>query len=265
MANEIKLNTIKFLIGMFNVNVADSTYVKQYKAQIEELVRRNQISPAVQRLIYGLYGIQNTDIYKPSAQANKLLQVNWLMNEGEQAFATNTLSGFKKSVEEGYKAKIILKSAKDFIFEAFDFDENREPEKVERPTKNTGPQIREVAEVKVTKSKEVLADIAKFKEGYLDDIYYEYDNPSYTGCTGESRTLHRRLSSAIDKPNGAVLVYQSEEGDPCHPRYIYTKVPIEAYKVPPVKTTIPNVSHRVNTPISDPCHSTGYFGSRSNC
>lgn len=263
MANEIKLNTIKFLMSMFEQSCASSTQIRVYKSQVEELVRRNQISPAVQRLIYGLYGIQNTDTYKPTVQQNKLMQVNWLMITGERAFVNNTLKDFKISIEDGLKTGAILKSARDFIYEAFDLDTDIGTDKAENRQKREDLNIKVSEKPKVEKSKEVLADIAKFKKEYLEDIYYEYDNPGYTGCTGEVRTLHRSLSSAIEKPPGAILVYETRTGDACHPSYKYVKVPIEAYKVSPVKTTIPNVSHRVNAPIGDPCHSGGFF--RSNC
>ena len=77
--NEIKVNMVKFLMTMFETSSDNSTAVRQFKLNVDELVRRNQIPNSVRNLIYNMYGIANTDTFKPNAQANKLMQINMLM------------------------------------------------------------------------------------------------------------------------------------------------------------------------------------------
>ena len=68
--NEIKVNMVKFLMTMFETSSDNSTAVRQFKLNVDELVRRNQIPNSVRNLIYNMYGIANTDTFKPNAQAN---------------------------------------------------------------------------------------------------------------------------------------------------------------------------------------------------
>ena len=275
---DIKLNTIKFLMTMFDSSCGSSSQVKAYKSQVEELVRRNQLSPAIKRLIYSLYGIENTDVFKPNTQAQKLMQVNMLMGMGEWAYKDNGLRGFKGVVDDGVKSGSILKSARDFIYAVFELDSLKTSSVntfIDRPELNNDEiepiksegrkrKVSEVLENKGTsdrvlmRSAEVKADIAKIKPEYLSEVYYEWENPNYTGCSGESRTLHARLDNAVSKHKGATLVYRKEIGDPCLHNAIYYEIPKSWYKPEPKPEP-----KRVNTPIGDPC-SGGGFG-RSSC
>ena len=272
---DIKLNTIKFLMTMFDSSCGNSSQVLNYKIQVEELVRRNQLSPAIKRLIYSLYGIENTDVFKPSIQSQKLMQVNMLMGMGEMAYKDNRLMAFKGIIDDGVKSGSILKSARDFIFGVFELDTiktsseynssvglNEEPEikKTEARKKKVSEVLdsKNTSERVLTRSAEVKADIAKIKPEYLSEVYYEWENPSYTGCSGESRTLHARLDNAVSKHKGATLVYRKEIGDPCLHNAVYYDIPKSWYK--PESKPEPK---RVNTPIGDPC-SGGGFG-RSSC
>ena len=272
---DIKLNTIKFLMTMFDSSCGNSSQVKAYKAQVEELVRRNQLSPAIKHLIYSLYGIENTDVFKPNTQSQKLMQVNMLLGMGEWAYKDNRLNGFKGIVEDGVKSGSILKSARDFIFAVFELGDvkiSSEPSFTyssigDVETKRTEVRKRKVAEVLdskensdriLTRSAEVKADIAKLRPEYVSEVYYEYDNPGYSGCSGEQRCLHTKLEIAVTKPKGACLMYRKETGDACHPTVSYNLVPKSWYKPEPKPEP-----KRVNTPIGDPC-SSGGFG-RSSC
>ena len=114
--NEIKVNMVKFLMTMFETSSDNSTAVRQFKLNVDELVRRNQIPNSVRNLIYNMYGIANTDTFKPNAQANNLMQINMLMMQLENVLH----SGNKNNIENGVKQGSILKSAADIVFDIYD-------------------------------------------------------------------------------------------------------------------------------------------------
>ena len=74
--NEIKVDMVKFLMTMFEGSSNNANEVKMFKSNVNALVARNQIPSSVRELIYNMYGISNTDTFKPNAQANKLMQIN---------------------------------------------------------------------------------------------------------------------------------------------------------------------------------------------
>ena len=121
--NEIKVNMVKFLMTMFETSSDNSTAVRQFKLNVDELVRRNQIPNSVRNLIYNMYGIANTDTFKPNAQANKLMQINMLMMQLENVLYSgnkNNIEVFKNNIENGVKQGSILKSAADIVFDIYD-------------------------------------------------------------------------------------------------------------------------------------------------
>jgi hypothetical protein len=263
---DIKLNTIKFLMTMFDSSCGNSTQVRAYKAQVDELVRRNQLSSNIRHLIYSLYGIENTDVFKPNAQNQKLMQVNMLLGMGEMAYKDNRLKAFKGIVEDGVRTNSILKSARDFIFAVFELETLSNFETV-RPSKSVTSIIDDMEESDLKlQSAEVKADIAKIRPKYLGEVYYEYPNPNYNPCRSSSSTSHARLDNSVSRPKDAILVYRKEEGDPCHPSISYHPIPKSWYKPEPKVETKSETKievKKVNTPIGDPCSMGGF--SRSFC
>ena len=261
---DIKLNTIKFLMTMFDSSCGNSTQVRAYKAQVDELVRRNQLASNIRHIIYSLYGIENTDVFKPNAQNQKLMQVNMLLGMGEMAYKDNRLKAFKGIVEDGVRTNSILKSARDFIFAVFELETLSNIETV-RPSKSVTSIIDDTGESELKlQSTEVKEDIAKIRPKYLGEVYYEYPNPNYNPCRSTSSTSHMRLDDAVSKPKDAILVYRTETGDPCHPSISYFPIPKSWYKPEPKPKVETKIEvKKVNTPIGDPC-SGGGFG-RSFC
>ena len=104
-----------------------------------------------------------------------------------------------------------------------------------------------------------MADIAQFKSQYVPEIYYEYSNPSYDGCSGSSSELHKKLIDATERPNSATFVIRKLlHDDGCHCSYGFVPVPKEYYKPAP--------STRINTPTTGSaigCTGGGY--SMRNC
>ena len=267
--NEIKVNMVKFLMTMFETSSDNSTAVRQFKLNVDELVRRNQIPNSVRNLIYNMYGIANTDTFKPNAQANKLMQINMLMMQLENVLRSgnkNNIEVFKKNIENGVKQGSILKSAADIVFDIYDI------QNVTISSKSNIPILEPVIDVPTSsmnvnnnkkadksKNKDVQIDIAQFKSQFVPEIYYEYENPNYDGCSGSSRDLHVKLIDAKSRPAGAKFVIRKLlHDDGCHCSYGFVPVPKEYYKPAP--------STRINTPTTGSaigCTGGGY--SMRNC
>lgn len=264
-----KVNALKFLMTMFENSYENVNGVKIFKLNVEELVRRHQISPEVQSLVYNIYGISNTDTFKPNSQENKLMQINWLMLEADRRFVVSgpksSVASFKQMIDDGVKAGVILKTVKEIIYNIFDLDSTKtksatigaintnRPPLVDTGLKSTSKKS------SVFKSKEVLADIDKFKPEYLLNICYEYINPSYDGCSGSSKYLHIKLIDAMEKPIGARIQYYTEiYNDGCHSRYGYVDVPTKCCKPKP-KPPAPK------PPISKPPIVTPYTDISTGC
>ena len=261
--NEIKVNMIKFLMTMFESSAdclenIKAPQVRLFKNNVDELVRRNQIPNSVRNLVYSIYGIMNTDTFKPDMQANKLMQINMLMMQLSNILTVGnvaSLTSFKNTVENGVKQGTILKSARDIVFEIYDLDTYRpvsNPQPKQKPVvgainttrpPNLGAVI-DVADTK-KKSKEVQQDIAQFKSQYVPEIYYEYPNPNFYGCSGSSRDLHTKLIDAKTRPDNATFVIRKLlRDDGCHQSFGFVSVPKEYYNPASVPTT------RINTPTT---------------
>ena len=250
--NEIKVNMVRFLMTMFEGSSNNANEVRLFKNNVDELVRRNQIPNSVRNLIYNMYGIANTDTFKPNAQANKLMQINMLMMQVEGVLKTGSssnLTNFKNYVDSGVQQGSILKSARDIVFEIYDLGGGmKNTSNTQTRVQNLGPVLdvpsypqgktqnndKSVSKGKNNKSKEVQVDIAQFKSQYVPEIYYEYPNPSYDGCSGSSRDLHVKLIDATERPQSATFViYKLIADDGCHQTRRYVEVPKEYYKPTP--------------------------------
>ena len=270
--NEIKVNMVKFLMTMFETSSDNSTAVRQFKLNVDELVRRNQIPNSVRNLIYNMYGIANTDTFKPNAQANKLMQINMLMMQLENVLHSgnkNNIEVFKNNIENGVKQGSILKSAADIVFDIYDI------QNVSIASKSNIPILDPVIDVPASsmnvnnnkkkadkpkdKNKDVQIDIAQFKSQFVPEIYYEYENPNYDGCSGSSRDLHVKLIDAKSRPAGAKFVIRKLlYDDGCHCSYGFVAVPKEYYKpTPPTRINTPTTGSAVG------CMGGGY--SMRNC
>ena len=189
--NEIKVNMVKFLMTMFETSSDNSTAVRQFKLNVDELVRRNQIPNSVRNLIYNMYGIANTDTFKPNAQANKLMQINMLMMQLENVLRSgnkNNIEVFKKNIENGVKQGSILKSAADIVFDIYDIQNVTISSKsnipildpvIDVPTSSMNVNNNKKVDKSKDKNKDVQIDIAQFKSQFVPEIYYEYENPNY--------------------------------------------------------------------------------------
>ena len=116
----------------------------------------------------------------------------------------------------------------------------------------TNNNLNNKTEDKSKKSKDVLADISKFKSQYVSEIYYEYANPHFDGCTGSKPYLYVKLINALQRPapiDKIRFVYSKEVyNDGCHSRFSYIEIPKEWYKP----------TNSVNTPANSGfCSSNG--------
>ena len=273
--NEIKVDMVKFLMTMFEGSSNNANEVKMFKSNVNALVARNQIPSSVRELIYNMYGISNTDTFKPNAQANKLMQINMLMMQMDGVRKTGSIvsiNNFKNYVNNGVQQGTILKSARDIVFEIYDLDSNIfYNDKKSKPslqdttpigssstTSNNGKSTKtKDKDTKLLKSKEVLADIAQFKSQFVPEIYYEYPNPSYDGCSGYSMDLHKKLIDATERPNSATFVIRKLlHDDGCHQSWGFVSVPAEYYK-PTTSIKVPTMGSAVG------CTGGGY--SMRNC
>ena len=261
--NSMKVDMVKFLMTMFDSYKVSSSGVSLFKANVDELVRRNQIPNDVKNLVYSMYGILNTDTYKASANAMKLMQINWMMLEIETVYSNSKeLSKCIDRINAGVVNKTILKSAKDIVFEIYDLgassisaiavdDEDAVDAFIEK-AKQLESKRASVSSSRTTVSSAVKADISKIKPEKLSEVYYEYANPNFSGCSTSSRYCHEKLGNCLSKPRGATLVYRCESGDPCSPTVSYKPIPNSWYK-PVKKEEEPTV--KVNSPVvsADPC------------
>ena len=241
--NEIKVNMVKFLMTMFEGSSNNANEVRLFKSNVDELVRRNQIPNSVRNLIYNMYGIANTDTFKPNAQSNKLMQINMLMMQVEGVLKTgSSLNNLKSYIDNGVQQGTILKSARDTVFDIYDLasvkqSSNTQSTKgidlgpvIDIPVQNKGQNNSKTAD-KNTKSKEVQIDIAQFKSQYVPEIYYEYPNPNFDGCSGSSVDLHMKLIDAKSRPSEATFVIRKLlHDDGCHQSWGFVSVPKEYYK-----------------------------------
>lgn len=272
--NEIKVNMVKFLMTMFEGSSNNANEVRLFKSNVEELVRRNQIPNSVRNLIYNMYGIANTDTFRPNAQVNKLMQINMLMMQVEGVLKTGSssnLTNFKNYVDSGVQQGSILKSARDIVFEIYDLDSFKKNSldlgavidtTPKRPT-NFSTNVKQnnipndnkskAGKSKDGKSKEVQVDIAQFKSQYVPEIYYEYPNPNYDGCSGSSMDKHIKLIDATERPqNAKFVIYKLISDDGCHQTWRYVDVPKEYYKPTPttqIKTPTAGSAVGCSSPI----------------
>lgn len=260
--DEIKVNMVKFLMTMFETSSDNSGSVRMFKANVEELVRRNQIPNSVKNLIYNMYGIANTDTFKPNAQSNKLMQINMLMMQIDNMIKTghiSELSKFRNNIENGVKQGNILKSARDIVFEIYGWDSVKPSvnssfkigQNNNIKSQNLGPVIDVDTSSKNSKkkSKEVQQDIAQFKSQYVPEIYYEYPNPNYDGCSGSSMEKHIKLIESTERPIKAkFVIYKMIADDGCHQTWRYIDVPKEYYK--PITTKNPYPTTSIKTPTT---------------
>lgn len=266
----IKINTVKFLMTMFDNLYKESNGVKIFKEQVDELVRRHQIPIVSKNIVYNIYGIVNTDVFKPKAVYDKLAQISWLIMEADRRRVENNneviIGKYKRMVDENTKMGRISKSVKDIIYELYDL-ESVKPKSTTNttigPINTTKPPLVDIGlksapkKTSIGKSKEVLADIDKFKPEYLSVIYYEYLNPSYDGCSGSSKYLYTKLIDAIDKPVGARIRYYTEiYNDGCHSRVDYVDVPTKCCKPKP-SVSKPPVVKMPYTDTTVGCSSSG--------
>ena len=270
--NELKVESIKFLMNMFQRNVQNSDNVATFKFNVANLVFRRQVSPEVRDIIYDIYGIANTDVYKPNKQANKLFQLSYLMSdfEGNTLPMDKRLKYYETSINEDVKAGMILASVRDIFFRIYDIGSKASSSKGQAAPIPT-PMPARVAGVKMVElsgyknSPQVREDIGKFRKEYLDNIYYRYDNPGYDGCSGSSMYLYSKITETEKKPKGAVLVYHKVVSDDgCHTTWGYVDIPKDAYKSTlGLGATIPRTTSASKTVSAedDPCTGGG-VGSR---
>lgn len=240
MYDVIKVDMIKFLMGMFESCITKPNGIKQFKNQVEALVNRNQIPFEVRDIVYDIYGIMNQDFYKENQQKNKLMQINYLMMSVENLKSDSELEVFKKELNANLRNGVVLKSAYDSIVKIYDLDlvTSKIPLMVNNNTKDTKKPIK--YNYKNNKSvntdlnvvdEAVKADIDSIKSQYLNDAYYRYPNPSYDGCSGSSPYSYKSLLSVKEKPDGAVLCIRVKlHDDGCHVSYTYKPVTSEHLK-----------------------------------
>lgn len=239
--NKIKIDMVTFLMNMFEIQCQKSDDISLFKRNVNEMVRRNQISMEVRDIIFDIYGIKNTDIYRAATQNDKLVKLQFIMND----IALNNLVyeikdeqlAYKSFIDDLFKRNEITKTVKDLLYRIYDFDSLHNSRLVGKvnittpPTKKVAPASSKMSMPKVQKEAEVLRDIEMFKPEFLDDIYYVYDNPSYTGCCGEQRYLKTCITAAIKKPVGSVLkMWGVIHDDGCHASYGFLEIPDEYYK-----------------------------------
>lgn len=262
--NSIKVDSIKFLMTMFDLSLEQGIPIKNFKNNVENLVAKRQISLEVRDIIYSMYGIMNTDVFKPNSVSNKIMQITYLMScyESSVLSISERNKSFKRFIEQGVKDGSILVSVKDIIFNIYDLSEmsvqgklatSNIPSRVPKTLKPITPEDK-----LITYSKEVQKDIDSIKREYLDTIYYEYENPSYDGCSGSTPYKYSKLVETSEKPKGATLCYLKTTDDGCHEYRHYLKVPQEYFKEVAV-----NKNSVKKEPYIDPCYH-GSFGMRSS-
>ena len=237
---ELKLNMINFLMHNFELLSKEKNGVEIFKANVDDLVNRNQIPYSVRDIVFEIYGIVNTNSYSPSRNEEKLYQITMSMETYKMITREKFINHFKKGVKAGQFSK----TASDIIRKIFEIDdlnvlEDKKISNIPMSTyvpkqsnhqKNPLDNLRKPTEPKIEKSIAVKKDIGKFKKEYLNEIYYEYPNPSFDGCSGSQRYLYTKLIDAINRPNDATFkIYYKISDDGCHSSYAYMDVP-EAYK-----------------------------------
>lgn len=273
--NKEKISTIKFLMTMFESSIQsggayrnkNSYDMIMFKNNLEQLAMRRQITPEIQRIVLRIYGIENTNIYKPNVVGDKLVQINWLMMQVDSYIANEAwseLKKFMKVMEDGVTNKTISKAAKELVYAIYDLNSldfstngslggtrGSAPNPVVGPINTTNPpgaihiglgrggtRISSSTNIPAV----VQSDLNKYKSAYWDRLYYEYDNPSYDGCSGSSRLLHTPLESATKKPKGAKVVFKLNYDDGCISRDRYIDPPSHVFADPPAPTASSYVS-----------------------
>lgn len=253
--NEIKVNSIKFLMNMFDNTPKDSQSVRGYKKTVNDLVSKRQISVEVRDIIFNIYGITNSDIFRPNTQSNKLMQLNYFITSFENSnfnSMDDKLHHFKNYIDNASHNGMILDTVKDILYDIYDLRDTS-IKKSSMPVidkDKVGLNVDKGVDSQSLKTdrprnSNVISDIRKFKSEYLKDIYYEYENPSFDGCSGSPKYLHLNILKATNRPPYSKIVYYAViSDDGCHQTHSYIDVPKECYE----KSTVskPSVS-------SDPC------------
>lgn len=269
-----KINTIKFLMNMFESGYMNTDKVSLFKNNMNEMCRRGQISIEVMNIIYDIYGIQNTDVYKESVQSEKLFRLHFIMNDIDlNNIVTASLEEqkrYKEFIDEMCKKNEITKVVKDLLYRIYDFDtleKYREPlvGKINTVVRSGKVDPTVVPKTNIKREAAVLKDIEMFNSNFLDEICYVYENPSYDGCSGSSKYIHTMLKDAIRKPAGSVLKrYAVIYDDGCHIRKGYTDIPSSYYRSTKKTTSAPTVkTPKTVSSVSSGCDS--FIPPRTTC
>lgn len=124
--NILKVDMVAFLMRTFEDYMDNASQVSMFKSNVDNLVKRNQIYPEVRDIIYQIYGIVNTDVFKPTICQEKVYKINMYLSKSKMLGLnpnSEDLDKFKQSIDNDLKMGFINKQIKDILYNVFDFGE----------------------------------------------------------------------------------------------------------------------------------------------
>lgn len=257
--NKIKVDMVSFLMRSFEDYMSNPKGVSIFKSNVNDLVNRNQIYPDVRDIVFQIYGIVNTDVFKPTVCEDKVYKINMYISKSKMLGVDSSillLEKFKLAIDNDLKAGFINKQIKDILYNIFDFNkihneaesvQNKsvkqqidrfETKKRDNPSTNVSSKLTLIEKLKLKgASQKVINDVCLFKDDCLESLYYEYPNVNYDGCSNSSPYLHTALLKALRRPKGSVIkLYKKVADDGCHSTWAYIDIPKDCYIKPKIET-----------------------------
>ena len=257
--NKIKVDMVSFLMRSFEDYMGNPKGISIFKSNVNDLVNRNQIYPDVRDIVFQIYGIVNTDVFKPTVCEDKVYKINMYISKAKMLGIDSSvllLEKFKLAIDNDLKAGFINRQIKDILYNIFDFNkipnesgsvqnksvktqtERLETKKIDTPSTVMSSKLTLIEKLKLKgASQEVINDVCLFKDDCLESLYYEYPNVNYDGCSISSPYLHTPLLKALKRPKNSVIkLYEKIGDDGCHTTWAYVDVPADLFRKPKKST-----------------------------
>lgn len=234
---------VAFLMRSFEDYKNSSVNIGVFKNNVDDLVNRNQIYPDVRDIIYQIFGIVNTNVFKPTVCQEKIYKINMYISKVKMLgfnLDSNKIEELKQSIEKDYKLGFINKQIKDILYDIFDLNATvNKKQRLENEEKSKKVTLSFIEGLKLKGvSQEVINDICLFKEAYLEYLYYYYPNDTDDKY---KKSINPYLSicllKALKRPKGSVIKYYKKIADgPCASTWDFVDVPKEAFLKPKIET-----------------------------
>lgn len=134
---DYRVNVVKFLMTTFESMDGIPNFVAEFKRNCVSLIKQYQISQEEYELVLDIYGVTNTNTYKPTANGNKLMQIKMLMGVVEGRLSQGQGSLAKETINDMLKSGMITAGVKDVIYKLYGLETNTQKSaKSSEPTRS---------------------------------------------------------------------------------------------------------------------------------